>query len=194
MKNMAYPRDIKGKAKEDMLNTTPAYSNRFARKLDEWFRKKNYKLFNDYGETKFEAMDPRQNHEDRSIPTIDLNKSGFFEHVYGLNPARQREKGEVGHAVNVLAVDDDKVIIFDPFYRIMERKSIDYEGLQELKYEGLDGVYEISRNLIEDWWNTAKDRRWIWALEPKNADQQTLSLYNKEEAKDYGLRKTERGI
>lgn len=96
--------------------------------------------------------------------------------------------------MNVLAVDHDKVIIFDPFYRIMERRSIDTEGLQELKYEGLDGVYEISRNLVENWWNTAQDRRWIWALEPKDADQRTLNLYSKEEAKDYGLRKTERGI
>lgn len=194
MKNMAYPRDIKGKAKEEMLNTTPAPEKRLGRNLNKWLEKKNYSLFEDWGETKFEAMDLRENHEDRSIPTIDLNKSGFFQHVYGVNTSRKIEKGGTGHAVNVLAVDHDKVIIFDPFYRIMERRSIDTEGLQELKYEGLDGVYEISRNLVENWWNTAQDRRWIWALEPKDADQRTLNLYSKEEAKDYGLRKTERGI
>lgn len=85
MKNMAYPRDIKGKAKEEMLNTTPAPEKRLGRNLNKWLEKKNYSLFEDWGETKFEAMDLRENHEDRSIPTIDLNKSGFFQHVYGIN-------------------------------------------------------------------------------------------------------------
>lgn len=194
LKNMAYSRKITGKAKEKMLNTTPVPDKRLGRNLDKWLEKKNYSLFEDWGETKFKALDPKENHEHRSIPTIDINKGKFFEYVYGVNQVDQVEKQEIGHAVNVLSVDNDKLIIFDPFYRIMERKSVDYDRLQELKYEDIDGVYKISRNLIENWWNTAQDRRWIWALEPKDANQKTLSLYNEEEAKDYGLRKTERGI
>ncbi len=191
---MAYPRGIKGRDKETMLNTLPAYSERFKVNLNRELGRKNYILFEDRIDTKFEAIDPQINHEHRSIPTIGLNKGKFFKYVYGVHSELGSEDIGFGHSVNVLAVENEKVIIFDPFYNIMERKSIDFGRVEGLKYNALRGVYEISRNLIEDWWNTAQERRWVWVLESKDANQQTLDLYDNEEAKNYGLRKAERGI
>ncbi len=191
---MAYPRGKKGKEKEIMLNTFPAYTNRFARNLNEELEGKNYELFQDWETTKFDVIDPKKNHEHRSVPTIDLNKGKFFKYVYGIHSEKSTKNTGVGHAVNILAVEEEKVLIFDPLYNVMKRKTVDFQRVEDLKYHDFSGIYEIPRNLIEDWWNTAEDRRWVWALESKNADQQTLDLYDKEEAKTYALRKSERGI
>lgn len=191
---MAYPRVIKGKDKEIMLNTCPAYCAKFARNLNEELERKNYQLFEDSVDTKFDVIDPKKNHKHRSIPTIDLNTGKFFKYIYGIHSEKSPKDTGFGHAVNILAVEDEKVIIFDPLYNIIKRKSIDIKRVEDLKYNDFSGVYEISRNLLEDWWNTAEDRRWVWTLESKDAEQQTLNLYDNEEAKDYGLRKAERGI